>query len=51
MIDYNKYSTTQTKMISPNRAAPKGAVRKRTSKLKKLTEENKIFLKTIGLLK
>lgn len=45
MIDYNKYGNAKTKHISTNRAIHKGTTKK------KITEENKRFLKQIGLLK
>lgn len=47
MIDYNKYGNTKIKNISINRT-----IRKETTKSKKkITEENKQFLRLIGLLK
>lgn len=47
MIDYNKYSNVKTKHISVNRTIRK----ERAKRINKLTEENKRFLKLIGLLK
>lgn len=47
MIDHNKYSHSKIKHVSTNRT-----IRKETTKRKvKITEENKKFLKLIGLLK
>lgn len=46
MIDFNKTATLQKNIISVNRA-----IQKTTSAKKKITKENKKFLKLIGLLK
>lgn len=49
MIDYNKYEHPQVKNISANLATKK--IRARSNKKIKLTDNNKAFLKAIGLLK
>lgn len=49
MIDYNKYEQPQVKNISANLATKK--IRARSNKKIKLTNNNKAFLKAIGLLK
>lgn len=47
MIDYYKYGNIEVKHISANRSTRKGTAKKKN----KITEENKRFLKFIGLLK
>lgn len=47
MIDYNKYGNTKPKHISIHRTILKGTTKRNI----KITEENKRFLKLIGLLK
>lgn len=47
MIDYNKYSKSHIKNISPTKVFKRGT----TYRKLKLTAENKQFLKQIGLLK
>lgn len=49
MIDFNKYTGSQTKCTSHNRTLSKGV--SKPKKRLKLTTENIIFLKIIGLLK